>query len=307
MKYFSFALVFFLLAIGCFDKNSSQKADESFNYKIKAPKYKKGTGTKVLIDGGHHNFHTYEGRFNPFAKLLEQDGYQLRGMQDTFSMEVLNSCDILVIANPLNAINAKGKWVLPNPSAFTDGEIKNVRDWVSAGGRLLLIADHMPFPGATFHLAKAFGFTFSNGFAMPLKRSTTKTIFSLKKGTLYENELTKGSNQEAAVTQVITFIGSAFKIPATAIPILSFPADYRSLEPNTAWQFHAKTPEVPLTKDWYQGAYLNYGKGKIVVYGEAAMMTAQFIRNSNRKVGFNHPKADQNAQFVLNTIHWLDK
>ncbi|CAN5713200.1 hypothetical protein BH23GEM1_BH23GEM1_06580 [soil metagenome] len=57
-------------------------------------------------------------------------------------------------------------WKLPTPSAYTAEEIEAVRQWVSDGGSLLLVADHMPFPGATAALACALGFTFANNFAI---------------------------------------------------------------------------------------------------------------------------------------------
>ncbi len=285
---------------------AQQNADNEIEVKVKSPRYDKGEGAKVLIDGAHHNFHTYEGRFNPFARLLEADGYQVGGSTEIFTSKLLKQCDILVISNPLNAINKGGNWILPTPPAFTEREVECVKKWVKKGGSLLLIADHMPFPGAASNLAAAFGFRFSNGFAMPFEHSFPTSIFTLEKGTLHENELTEGDKEGEAVSQVATFTGSAFQIPEDAMPILSFKEDHRSLEPDTAWQFHSETPEIPL-KGWHQGAYLRYGKGKVVVYGEAAMLTAQIAGERKLKVGFNHPKASQNAQFILNTIHWLDE
>lgn len=37
--------------------------------------------------------------------------------------------------------------------------------WVESGGRLLLIADHMPLAGSAAKLAAAFGASFTDGFA----------------------------------------------------------------------------------------------------------------------------------------------
>ncbi|MGB0915797.1 MAG: hypothetical protein ACPGVI_06975, partial [Crocinitomicaceae bacterium] len=39
-------------------------------------------------------------------------------------------------------------------------EITFIKNWVKKGGKLVLIADHMPFAGAANDLAKAFGFEF---------------------------------------------------------------------------------------------------------------------------------------------------
>ena len=50
---------------------------------------------------------------------------------------------------------------------------------------------------------------------------------------------------------------------------------------------------------------MNFAKAKVAMFGEAAMFTAQIV-NGNFPVGINSPAAPQNAQFVLNLVHWLD-
>ena len=32
-----------------------------------------------MVYGGHHNFHTADGRYLPFAELLRRDGYRVSG------------------------------------------------------------------------------------------------------------------------------------------------------------------------------------------------------------------------------------
>lgn len=51
-----------------------------------------------------------------------------------------------------------------NKPAFTEAECDAVRDWVNAGGSLLLSADHYPIGGAAWNLAKRFGVDLSNAF-----------------------------------------------------------------------------------------------------------------------------------------------
>ncbi|MBI1738319.1 MAG: hypothetical protein HYR58_03640 [Acidobacteria bacterium] len=53
-----------------------------------------------------------------------------------------------------------------------------------------------------------------------------------------------------------------------------------------------------------QGLAFELGKGRVVVLGEGAMVTAQV----NRRVpyGMNTPDND-NRQFVLNAMHWLSR
>lgn len=54
------------------------------------------------------------------------------------------------------------------------------------------------------------------------------------------------------------------------------------------------------------GAYKKYGKGKVVVFGEAAMFTAQLAGPNKNKTGMNNLVAPENYQLLLNIIHWLD-
>src|SRR5688500_2628111 len=150
------------LAIGTL---AQQVSDTAFARPIPNPMYKTGKGPVVLLDEAHSNFHTADGRYLPFATLLRRDGYDVRASKLPFSKASLKDADILVIANALAERN-KTEWTLPTPSAFTDEEVRAVGDWVRAGGSLLLIVDHMPFPGAADNLAKAFGIRFSNGYAI---------------------------------------------------------------------------------------------------------------------------------------------
>ena len=65
----------------------------------------------------------------------------------------------------------------------------------------------------------------------------------------------------------------------------------------------AGSPSVSV-KGWQQGAVLQYGKGRVALFGEAAMFTAQTIEQGGR-MGMNNPHARQNEQFLLNVMHWL--
>ena len=49
------------------------------------------------------------------------------------------------------------------------------------------------------------------------------------------------------------------------------------------------------------------GQGRIAVFGEAAMFSAQSVKDSNPpfRGGFNAKGAEQNKQFILNLAEWL--
>jgi hypothetical protein len=76
------------------------------------------------------------------------------------------------------------------------------------------------------------------------------------------------------------------------------------LEPRVAWQFDEKTPTVP-GAGLLQGAALAFGKGRVAVFGEAAMCSVQLGGGARRvPMGMNDPAAPQNPQFLLNIMHW---
>jgi len=291
-------LILFFYSIG------QQVPDTSFSFPIRQSAYKQGAGPVIYIDQAHNNFHTKDGGFFAFSKLLGQDGYRIQSLsQPIENAEALKGCKILVIANALNSLNVDN-WVLPTPSAFSDEEIENIRQWVKNGGSLLLIADHMPFAGASYKLGKAFGFEFINGFAITGERSWPPTVFYLKDKTLRESPIVSGVKDYEKIEKIATFTGSAFKAPEESIPVLSFLSEHHSLQPDTAWSFNTNTPSQSLD-GFCQGALLKYGKGRVAVFGEAAMFTAQ-IANGNMRVGLNSDEAPHNAQFTLNLVHWLD-
>ena len=299
----------FVLALQSIAGLAQQQADTLFQYDVSLPRYPVGKGPLILLDEAHHNFHTTTGRFRPFVNLLRKDGYRVKANPAVFTSSALQSARILVIANALNGANATS-WTLPTPSAFTDDEIRVVLQWVETGGSLFLIADHMPFPGAAEKLAAAFGFTFYNGFAMRKKGDTSPggalnrpDIFTPGHG-LIEGPITHGTQPNERVTSVRTFTGQAFRIPAAATPLVVLDDQFEVLLPKTAWQFATETT-VMAADGLAQGASLSYGKGRLVVFGEAAMFSAQVQRDSVR-MGMNAPDAKQNPQFLLNIIHWLD-
>jgi len=302
--------IIILLAFLTFTQSlAQQQADVSFSLNVADPRYATGQGPVILLDEAHYNFHTTQGRFRPFVEFLRKDGYQVKGNPAAFTPAVLREVRILVIANALNAVNQES-WVLPTPSAFTDEEISTLKTWVNNGGSLFLIADHMPFPGSAEKLAAAFGFTFYNSFAMRKGANTSVAgalripdIFTPGHG-LLDGPITRGSKPGEQITSVRTFTGQAFSIPANAQSIIVLDDQFELLLPKTAWEFSKETTVKP-ADGLTQGAWMESGNGRLVVFGEAAMFSAQVQRDTVR-MGMNAPDAKQNPQFLLNIIHWLD-
>jgi hypothetical protein len=283
-----------------------QVPDDEFRFAIVAPRYPEGTGPRVAIDSAHGNFHTVDGRFGPFARLLEDDGYRVSGLDSSLTEESLADVDVLVIANPLAAENRR-RWRLPNPSAFTEPEIQNVRRWVEEGGALLLIADHLPFPGAAESMAASFGVFFANGYAED-GEGEMHLVFRREGGTLRDHPVTDGRTADRRVDQVKVFTGQAFRLGSgvDGDPILVLPAGSRVLLPSKPRDFDQRTPYV-LGEGLMQGALVRVGTGRLAVFGEASMFTAQLAirRKSTTPIGMSAEGAEQNPRLVLNVLEWL--
>ena len=297
-KLISLAAVF---VVGCV--SGQPVPDTEFKPPIDKPAYAKGRGPVVMIDEAHFNWHTATGRYLPFAELLRRDGYVVRSSKSRFSKDALSKGNILVIANALHKRN-NNYWVPPYPSAFTDDEIQAVDDWVNEGGALLLIADHLPWPAAANKLAAAFGVQFSEGHALDEKTQEDPMIFRRSDGWLAEHPITKGRSANERVDSVATFTGSAFRVDKSGEPLLIFGPGVVSFTPTNFWMYKADTPRIPVA-GWLQGAVLRVGKGRVAVFGEAAMFSAQVDGPNREPFGMNTPAAKQNPQFLLNVFHWL--
>ena len=281
---------------------AQQVADTSYSPVVDSPSFEAGAGPIVAIDAYHHNFHTKEGRFQAFARVLELDGYRVLSKNEKFTLASLNDIDILVISNALHERNVED-WSLPTPSAFTVDEIDAVQRWVEEGGSLWLIADHMPMPGAAADLAAAFGFSLNNGFAYDTLSLET-TIFRRVDNTLRDHPITRGRNASERVDSIRTFTGQAFQAPPSAEPMFVFPASTISLMPEVAWEFDENTQRVSVG-GWCQAAVVHHGHGRVAMFGEAAMLTAQWAGGDGGWFGLGSPGAEQNLQLLLNVSHWL--
>jgi hypothetical protein len=291
------ATALLLLGIPCL---AQQVPDTAYAPKDFTPRYATGAGPAVTIDEAHHNFHTADGRYLSFARLLASDGYKIAKGLEPFSAAALKGAKILVVSNALNEAN-ETEWSLPTPSAFTPAEIEAVKSWVAAGGSLFLIADHMPFAGAAADMAKAFGVTFYNGFALDSANGSNPDAFSLANGRLHTESLPDLKE----VNSITTFTGQAFDLPTDATSLLTLDKNFAVLLPATAWQFNKDTKHV-LAAGKSQLAYLSFGKGRVVMSGEAAMFSAQLAGPERRGMGMNTPEAAQNHKLLLALVHWLD-
>ena len=277
---------------------AQQLPDPEFNTSVPNPAYTK-TEPRVLFDEAHHNFHTTDGRYKPFADLLRNDGYRVVRNRQAFSKETLSSFKVLIIANALGAEDMDDNGA--DASAFTEEECQAVQDWVKGGGSLLLIADHAPFGGAAASLATRFGVDMSKSFTYDKENSVegnpSVLIFSRENKLLATHPITEGRDEKERVNRVQSFTGQSLKGPADSVSILKL-SDTAKDTPDQNMDASVSAAGRA------QALAFKFGKGRVVVQGEAAMLSAQISGPEKLKMGMNVPGND-NRQYALNVMHWL--
>ena len=308
MKITHITIILLICIISIFScKSTPTESDktEPWSYlDIANPAYPDGTGPSIYLDEGHYNRHTYEGlgSYIPFKDVLIKDGYQIISFQDQFTDTSLQNVQLLVIPCAQDVRNLEPNWENPVYSAFNESEIATIKNWVENGGSLFLIVDHHPFAGASKDLAIEFGFELFNGHAEDFGEELID-IFYRANGTLDNNVITNGRDITEEVDSIKTFAGAALKIPDDGSPILTFDGDWEQWLPEVAWDF--SNIESESIEGLSQGAFKTFGNGKIVVFGDASMFTAQ-DKGGNWLIGFINRNAKYNHKLLLNIIHWLD-
>lgn len=273
---------------------------------------------KILFDQAHNNMHTMSGTYRPFVELLEHDGYTIHQSDDPFTSQSLEGYTVLVIANP------KGEERKYDP-AFTEEECSAVEGWVRGGGNLLLIADHYPIGSAAEILSRRFGISMSNGFtndsvyfdssSFTQSRINGKSqlVFSRENGLLLDHPITLGRDSGERIDRIITFTGQSLSAPEGSAGFLQLSSTAADVIPDSIWEepdmiFFTNTftrfADPVSAAGRYQGVATEFGKGRIVVLGEAAMLTAQV--SGEEKFGMQLPGID-NKQLALNILHWLSR
>jgi hypothetical protein len=281
-----------------------QRPDNDFDVSVNTPGFT-SFHPPVLFDEGHNNFHTTTGLYQPFAKLIRNDGYNLNVLGNKVTDHSLNDINIFIIAN------AKGKGDANDSPAFTKQECVIIKNWVNNGGSLLLIADHFPFGSAVQCLGDEFGINFQKGMvedSLNYDKSSkdySQLEFSKQTGLLREHEVTQGINK------VITFTGESIKCRDSCFSFLNLAPSAFDLQPKIKITKDGNDTRVQVNYDSptsangrSQGIAITFGKGKIVVLGEAAMLTAQKC-GDNSNVGMNYNP--DNKVLALNIMHWLTK
>lgn len=291
---------------------------------------------RILFDAAHRNFHLPDGRYRPFAELIRNDGYRIETNDRPFSAEALAGHDVLVIANALGAQNMDSD----RAAAFTEAECRAVAEWVRGGGSLLLIADHAPFGAAAAPLAEAFGVDMSKGVtadrdhADPDSTNRSFILYTRDGHMLGSHPILEGRDAGERIGRVMTFSGQSLRGPEGSTILLALgdaavdrqqpsQAEIRAAVAAAREQAQREGRSAPGEVRLQLGAALvpaagrgqgiafGFGRGRVVVLGEAAMLSAQYVdmaplNRMHYPVGLNHLGID-NRQFALNLMHWLSR
>ncbi|HYJ47988.1 MAG TPA: hypothetical protein VEV81_15365, partial [Pyrinomonadaceae bacterium] len=159
-------------------------------------------------------------------------------------------------------------------------------------------------------------------------------VFSRDNKLLGDHAITRGRDAAERVTRVVTFTGQSLKGPAGSAAFLKLsdtamdrqpPAkdsktvtldrlpNSQQLPPGVTIQGQIPGPSVSAAGR-AQGIALTYGKGRVVVLGEAAMLSAQVVKGiaaqlagkDEIQMGMNRAGLD-NRQLALNIMHWLTR
>jgi len=291
-------LMILVLSTAC---GPRQRIDVNFEPRLaNPPAYTNADGPTLWIDEAHRNIVATRGRYRPMVDVLELDGYVVRPLRAPFSRDALRDKRLLIVGN---AVTDPRREDAETPrSAFELTEIESLVGWVSEGGSLLLLVDHMPLSGAASDLAHEFGFHLNNGFVIDWN-AWDDTVFLRADGTLLDHSLTRGRSATENVDSAAAFYGSAFQATG-ADPVLVVGPGFESFLPDEPWRIDENTPRIP-AEGWWMGATREFGRGKLAVFSDATMFSAQISKGGN-PMGMNASTGRENLQLLLNVVHWLD-
>jgi hypothetical protein len=291
---------------------SQQVPDTTFDVSIAHPAWEAGKGPRLVLDEAHFNFHTLTGRYRPFGSLARSDGFRVAAGTMPFTRESLAGCDLLVIANALGAGDMSDSTA--ERPAFTDTEVGAVVAWVQAGGSLLLIADHAPMGSAAAPLGRALGVDMRCAYTLdPLQGGkSTPSLVSYTPGQGLDTScvIVRGRPGDPPVRRVLAFTGQSLAGPPGAMRLLALSDE--AYDAMVSYRERGRIDDLPADRrksaaGRAQGVAFELGSGRVVVLGEAAMMSAQLAGPGGRiRMGMNAPGNDD-RQFAINVLRWLGR
>lgn len=245
---------------------------------------------RVFLDEAHHNVHTLDGSYQPFAKLLAANGFRVSPNKQRFTVEVLRECDVLIIANARAAGTSAPMEERAAP-AFSPGEVEVLTEWVKAGGALLLVTDHWPIGPANSALGHRLGVEMSGGWTDDPEQTTERMghlLFTRERGSLGDHAILSGRNEGEQVPEVRSFMGQSLVGPPGSVPLLRLSPSVVDLLP----------PDKRRVSAGGKSQAIAFGRGRVVVTGEAGMLGVGPDRP-------DEPSFEGNRRFAINVMRWL--
>lgn len=295
-----------------------QMGDPDFRPVVARPAFT-ANGPTILLDEAHGGVQTMAGRYAGFAALVRADGYAIvSGTRKLDAPGALDGVAILVISNPAAPEDES------SPSALTEAEIAAVDAWVRAGGSLLLAADHAPHGAAAEALGQRLGVTMGKGYAFRFVDGeiTSQLMHARAAGTLGDHSILRGRDPAETINAVKAFTGQSLTGPAGSTILLALrPDDREAVNTGVLGQINDRIEADPAAREAVlaelstpaltaQGLAFNHGRGRVVVLGEAGMLTAQVVRfpEGSGRPDFRfglQTEGHDDQQFALNILHWL--
>lgn len=300
----------------------------------------------MLFDQAHRNFHRADGNYRPFADLITRDGYRITTNHKPFTKQSLQEADVLII---VNARGGEGPAAFDTPAFTLDeaatvrkwvqdgGSLLLIADHAPFGAGAEILSQHFGV-----NMGKGFTLDTASGYS---EGNPSFLRFTRENGLLAEHPIIKGRDSTERVSRILTFTGQSLSVPLRARALLRLSPTAMDGAPQTRAEAQAQAQRIARLRDSVmaaragttgakdtialrlppteqpagrqltsaagraQGVSLEVGRGRVVILGEAACLSAQIIAipgRPSRKMGMNVPGTD-NQQFALNVMHWLSR
>jgi hypothetical protein len=258
----------------------------------------------LCFDEAHHNVHLATRSYAAFVELARELGFSVRILTRAWSGETLAGCDLLVTAGPRSAGRERPLAERGGP-AFTGAEADAAAGWVECGGGLLLVTDHPPIGGAARPLADRLGVGMGEAFTEDIEHFDPDLgglVFSRHTGLLASHPITDGRSAAERVERVGTFLGQSLAGPPGSVSLLTLgpgAVDRTRGTDGVAWADLSPGDPLAAAGGRSQALAMTPGAGRVVVTGEAAMLTAHGPASGFEAAGLD------NRRFAANLLLWL--
>lgn len=292
-------LLLVVTSLASFSYAQMFKSDASFKPEVAKPAFT-ANHPVVIFDQGHLNLASTDGRYSPIIHLLESDGFKVQSLTGKITPTVLEEGQILYISGAQGSNHEHSdKPALP---AFTDEESRLIEAWVKSGGSLLLMSDHTSIGDSIHPLAALFGVKISSGETndpvnyLPALQDTSHLLFTDENHLLMKHPITYGKTSDEHVHRIAVFSGQSVLGPKDSKVILAMG--------KTAENHFADGSHKPVGEHYVEALSFHYGKGRVVVFGDATVFTSKIRIDKKQNEGMNRSDID-NVKLATNTFRWL--